>query len=108
MNGNIGGLISSWSYLSQFAPRQVRTHRSQRLTCQVHSRQRPQRRWIGDHYAARHCHLLLVRSLLEALLTLHRQKWENKQREMGRRDHLLEGLSADEIALLGHRHPNCE
>jgi uncharacterized protein YjiS (DUF1127 family) len=32
-------------------------------------------------------------------------KWENKQRDMGRRDHRLNGLSEEEIRDLGYRHP---
>jgi len=80
MNGNIGGLISSWSYLTQFAPRFVPGN--------------------ALNVAGSAIITLLV------VATFFWQKWENKQREMGRRDHLLNGLSADQIALLGHRHPN--
>lgn len=32
-------------------------------------------------------------------------RWENKQRDMGRRDHLRE-LPESELALLGERHPD--
>jgi len=32
-------------------------------------------------------------------------KWENRQRAAGKRDHLLDGLSAEDEARLGSRHP---
>lgn len=32
-------------------------------------------------------------------------KWENKQRDLGKRDHRLNGLSDAEIRDLGYRHP---
>lgn len=32
-------------------------------------------------------------------------KWENRQRDLGKRDHRLNGLSANEIRDLGYRHP---
>jgi hypothetical protein len=31
--------------------------------------------------------------------------WENKQRDLGKRDHRLDGLTQEEIEDLGHRHP---
>lgn len=42
--------------------------------------------------------------VIAGLLILY-TKWENKQRDAGKRDHRLEGLSEDEIAVLGSRHP---
>jgi len=33
-------------------------------------------------------------------------KWENRQRDMGKRDHRLNGLSEDDIKELGYRHPS--
>jgi hypothetical protein len=32
-------------------------------------------------------------------------KWENKQRDLGKRDHRLNGLSEAQIKDLGYRHP---
>ncbi|GAA6059458.1 hypothetical protein JCM10212_005397 [Sporobolomyces blumeae] len=32
-------------------------------------------------------------------------KWENRQRDLGRRDHRLDGKTEEEIQQLGHRHP---
>lgn len=32
--------------------------------------------------------------------------WENRQRDLGRRDHRLINLTQEEIDNLGHRHPN--
>ena len=33
-------------------------------------------------------------------------KWENKQRNLGKRDHRLNGLSEEQVKDLGHRHPD--
>lgn len=33
------------------------------------------------------------------------QRWENKQRDKGRRDDRLENTTFEEQAVLGHRHP---
>jgi hypothetical protein len=33
-------------------------------------------------------------------------RWENKQRDAGKRDHVLDGLSQEEIEELGHTHPS--
>ncbi|KAK4700507.1 hypothetical protein P7C70_g5737, partial [Phenoliferia sp. Uapishka_3] len=40
-----------------------------------------------------------------AALLVFYTKWENKQREGGKRDSRLEGLTVDEIEVLGSRHP---
>ncbi|KAM0789056.1 hypothetical protein ACM66B_003119 [Microbotryomycetes sp. NB124-2] len=79
MVGNIGGLISSWTFLAKDAPRFVPGN-SINLTAGI-----------------------LV--FLTTIVMLGYQMWENKQRDLGRRDHRLEGLSVDEQAYLGSRHP---
>lgn len=33
-------------------------------------------------------------------------RWENRQREQGKRDHRLVGLTIEEQEALGHRHPS--
>jgi uncharacterized membrane protein len=40
-----------------------------------------------------------------AVILLMYCKWENKQREMGKRDHLTSGLSRDEELELSSKHP---
>ncbi|KAK4057779.1 hypothetical protein OIO90_000998 [Microbotryomycetes sp. JL221] len=79
MVGNIGGLISSWTFTPQYAPRFV----------------------PGN--AINLAGGIIV--FLTSFVMLFYAMWENKQRELGKRDHRLEGLSADEQAYLGHRHP---
>ncbi|ORY78912.1 putative pantothenate transporter [Leucosporidium creatinivorum] len=79
MIGNIGGLISTWTFTPNYAPRYI----------------------PGNA-------VNLTGGILIFLLTgvmLFYQMWENKQREKGKRDHRLEGLSHEEQALLGHKHP---
>nr|CRX79029.1 hypothetical protein [Leucosporidium scottii] len=79
MIGNIGGLISTWTFTPNYAPRYV----------------------PGNA-------INLTGAILIFLLTgvmLGYQTWENKQRDKGRRDHRLEGLTHEQQALLGHKHP---
>lgn len=44
-------------------------------------------------------------AILLALLLNFYCKWENRQRDLGRRDHRLEGKTEQEIKDLGWRHP---
>jgi hypothetical protein len=44
--------------------------------------------------------------LIMACVGIVYSKWENRQREMGKRDHRLEGLNEDETRDLGYRHPD--
>ncbi|KDE06483.1 hypothetical protein MVLG_03137 [Microbotryum lychnidis-dioicae p1A1 Lamole] len=77
--GNLGGLVATWSYLSQYAPDQI----------------------PGNS-------LNLATSSAILLLTLGLWAWqkrENTRRDEGRMDHVLEGKSDDEIAMLGQHHP---
>jgi len=43
--------------------------------------------------------------LLLAVAGIFYSKWENRQRDLGKRDHRLNGLSEEEIRDLGYRHP---
>ncbi|TKY84545.1 hypothetical protein EX895_006447 [Sporisorium graminicola] len=78
--GNIGGLISCWTYLNKYAP----------------------------HFLPGNA-LNLAGGVAMALIGVGLvcwQRWENQQRDAGRRDWRLEGLSEDEIYLLGSDHPH--
>lgn len=44
--------------------------------------------------------------LVLALAGIAYCKWENRQRERGKRDHRLNGLTDDQIRDLGYRHPD--
>ncbi|SPO32614.1 related to TNA1 - high affinity nicotinic acid plasma membrane permease [Ustilago trichophora] len=78
--GNIGGLISCWTYLPKAAPN-----------------------FIPGNALNLAGGIVMV---LIGLCLVSWQRWENKQREMGRRDHRLQGLTEDEIYLLGSDHPH--
>lgn len=78
--GNCGSIIATWTYLSKDGPRYKKGH-SINMGSQV---------------------LVAALSLAGVIYT----KWENRQRKNGKRDHRLQGLSDDEIAALGYRHPN--
>ncbi|KAJ1022770.1 hypothetical protein NDA18_005104 [Ustilago nuda] len=78
--GNIGGLISTWSYLNKHAPDFVPGN-ALNLTGGI-----------------------VMVSIVLGLVSW--QRWENKQRDAGKRDHRLEGLNQDEIQLLGSDHPH--
>ncbi|KAI8144072.1 major facilitator superfamily domain-containing protein, partial [Fennellomyces sp. T-0311] len=77
--GSIGGLIATWTYLPEQAPE-----------------------YLAGNIINLVCAILVFVGAGGA--TLH-MKWENKQREAGKRDHILEGLTPEEISGLGHRHP---
>ncbi|KAM0789341.1 hypothetical protein ACM66B_000173 [Microbotryomycetes sp. NB124-2] len=77
--GNIGGLISTWSYQAKYAPSQI----------------------PGNSMNAGTSSMIL-------LLTVGLWMWqvrENKAKDNGRDDHYLEGKTPDEIALLEQQHP---
>ncbi|KAK4057222.1 hypothetical protein OIO90_001717 [Microbotryomycetes sp. JL221] len=77
--GNIGGLISTWSYQAKYAPSQV----------------------PGNAMNAGTSSAIL-------LLTIGLWMWqnrENKAKDAGRDDHYLENRTADEIAMLEQQHP---
>ncbi|SCV73165.1 BQ2448_7090 [Microbotryum intermedium] len=77
--GNIGGVAATWSFLPQYAPHQL----------------------PGNA-------LNLGTSTLLLLLTLGLWAWQtrqNKLRDEGHMDYLLEGKTKEEIAVMGTRHP---
>lgn len=77
--GNIGGLISTWSYLPKNAPNFIPGN--------------------ALNFAGGVAMVLICLGLVSW------QRWENRQRDTGKRDSRLEGLSEDEIQLLGSDHP---
>lgn len=77
--GNCGGLISTWSYLPKFAPRQL----------------------PGNALNTGTGSLIF---LLSGGLWLWMIR-ENKKKDEGRDDARLEGLSPEEISMLGQKHP---
>ncbi|KAJ9479975.1 putative High-affinity nicotinic acid transporter (putative) [Pseudozyma hubeiensis] len=78
--GNIGGLISCWTYLNKYAPNFLPGN--------------------GLNLAGGIAMALIGVGLVSW------QRWENKQRDAGKRDWRLEGLTEDEIYLLGSDHPH--
>ncbi|GAA6032527.1 hypothetical protein JCM8097_004800 [Rhodosporidiobolus ruineniae] len=77
--GNVGGLISTWMFLPKDGPRYLPGNST---------------------YLAGSTIMLLV-----CLGVWMWQKKENRAKENGRDDHYLEGKTAQEIALLGQKHP---
>ncbi|KAM0789340.1 hypothetical protein ACM66B_000172 [Microbotryomycetes sp. NB124-2] len=78
--GNIGGLASTWTFVPSQNPRQV----------------------PGNT-------LNLVGSVIILFVSAGLWAWQarqNKLRDQGRHDHVLDGLSQQEIADLGDKHPN--
>ena len=78
--GTAGGIVATWTYVSSDAPRYETGHTIN----------------LAGQIAV----------LLLALFGIGYCKWENLQRDRGRRDHRLEGLSDEEIKGLGYRHPD--
>jgi len=78
--GSLGGILAPWIYLPSDAKR-----------------------------GYRHGHAVLLSFVFAswacAVLLLMYCKWENKQREMGKRDHLVQGLSRQEELELSSKHP---
>ena len=66
--------------------------------------------WLRHHCPARLRRLLLPKVSPAQLsssghVTNIFYRWENRQRDLGRRAHRLDGISAEDEALLGSRHP---
>jgi peptidoglycan/LPS O-acetylase OafA/YrhL len=78
--GTAGGVLSTWTYVPKDGPK-YHTGHTINLVGQI-------------------CVLVL------ACAGIVYSKWENRQREMGKRDHRLEGLNEDETRDLGYRHPD--
>ncbi|GAA5934980.1 uncharacterized protein JCM15063_003119 [Sporobolomyces koalae] len=77
--GNLGGLIATWVFLPNDAPRYLRAN--------------------GINLGTSSGIFIL------SILLLVYQMRQNKQKEAGHDDHLLDGKTADEIAVLGQKHP---
>ena len=77
--GTAGGILATWTYTFVDAPKYPTGH-TINLTGQI-------------------CVLIL------ACFGIAYCKWENKQRDAGKRDHRLNGLSEEQIKDLGYRHP---
>ncbi|KAF2266156.1 MFS general substrate transporter [Lojkania enalia] len=78
--GTAGGIVATWTYISKDAPK-YHTGHTINLSGQI-----------------------VV--LLLALVGIAYCVWENKQRDKGKRDHRLNGLSEAQIKDLGYRHPS--
>jgi MFS family permease len=78
--GSIGGLVATWTYLATDAPKYTKGH-------------------------AVNLAMGVVVMIVAAAGSLN-LKLENKRRDEGKRDHVLEGLTEEEIGELGHSHPN--
>ncbi|KAI4633647.1 hypothetical protein J4E80_001013 [Alternaria sp. BMP 0032] len=77
--GTAGGILATWTYTSADAPRYPIGH-----TINL----------VGQ------CCVCIL-----AIFGICYCKWENKQRDMGKRDHRLVGKTAAQIKDLGYRHP---
>ncbi|KAH7085586.1 major facilitator superfamily domain-containing protein [Paraphoma chrysanthemicola] len=77
--GTAGGILATWTYTSKDAPKYPTGH-TINLCGQI-------------------CVLFLATGCIFYC------KWENKQRDLGKRDHRLNGLSEAQIRELGYRHP---
>lgn len=78
--GTAGGVLATWTYRSQESPKYPTGH-----TINLAGQ-------IG----------VLILSVAGIIYC----KWENRQRNLGKRDHRLNGLSEAEIKDLGYRHPD--
>jgi MFS family permease len=78
--GTAGGIVATWTYVAKDAPRYETGH-TLNLAGQTGV-------------------------LILSLFGIAYCRWENRQRDLGRRDHRLEGLSQSEIQKLGYRHPD--
>ncbi|GAA6059481.1 hypothetical protein JCM10212_002224 [Sporobolomyces blumeae] len=77
--GNLGGLIATWVFLPRDGPRYIKANSVN----------------LGTSSSM----------LLLSLVLLAYQLRANKRKEAGYDDHILEGKTEDEIAILGQRHP---
>jgi hypothetical protein len=75
-----GGLLATWTYLSSEAPAYEAGHTINLCAGAV----------------------LIISGLLASL----KFRWENRQKALGKRDHVLDGLSQEETDQLGHSHPD--
>ncbi|KAI9244950.1 major facilitator superfamily domain-containing protein [Phascolomyces articulosus] len=77
--GSIGALVSTWTYLPEQAP---------------------------DYLAGNIINLVCaILVFVGAGCGSFYMRWENAQREAGKRDHRLEGLTEEQAGSLGHNHP---
>ena len=77
--GNCGAIVATWTYLPRDAPNYRTGH--------------------ALNVGAQCCAAILT------VLAILYMKWENRQRQSGKRDNRLEGLSEQERETLGYRHP---
>ncbi|KAJ7269018.1 hypothetical protein C8J57DRAFT_1066963, partial [Mycena rebaudengoi] len=77
--GQLGGIVSTWTYIASDAP--------------------GYRRGNTLNLAGMVAVVVLIVGVMVHM------KWENAQRDHGKRDHRLDGLPPFEESLLGHRHP---
>ncbi|BGP38561.1 hypothetical protein JCM10450v2_002510 [Rhodotorula kratochvilovae] len=78
--GSWGSMVCTWLYLPKYKPRYI----------------------PGNSFNVASG----ISSILIALALMTYCKWENRQRDAGRRDHLLEGKTEEEQRDLGYRHPS--
>ncbi|KAF2461797.1 major facilitator superfamily domain-containing protein [Lineolata rhizophorae] len=76
---NLGGLVATWTYMAEEAPRYTTGH-------------------------AINCGAAVLCTIIVAITTVY-LRWENKQRTKGKRDHRIQGITMEEAADLGHKHP---
>ncbi|KAI1932588.1 hypothetical protein LOZ58_003758 [Ophidiomyces ophidiicola] len=77
---NLGALVATWTYLLPDAPRYISGHA------------------INFGAAVLCCVMMAVATVY--------LRWQNRLKERGEYDHLLEGLNEEEQAALGHNHPD--
>ncbi|KAF2466617.1 MFS general substrate transporter [Lindgomyces ingoldianus] len=77
--GTAGGIVATWTYVSKDAPKYHTGHSIN----------------LGGQMGV----------LVLACLGIAYCTWENSQRDKGKRDHRLNGLTEDQIRDLGYRHP---
>lgn len=96
--GSWGSMVCTWLYLPKYKPRYLPVSSS--CSCRRSSRANP------AHSQGNIFNLVSCSSAIALALALTTYcKWENRQRDLGRRDHRLEGKTEQEIKDLGWRHP---
>ncbi|GAA6003188.1 uncharacterized protein JCM10292_002909 [Rhodotorula paludigena] len=78
--GSWGSMVCTWLYLPKYRPRYI----------------------PGNSFNL----AASLSAITLALCLMFYCIWENKQREAGKRDHRLEGLTEEQARALGHRHPS--
>lgn len=78
--GTLGSVVSTWCYTTNFAPRYLPGNAINLVTT-----------------TAVFC--------IGAFLTWY-VRWENKRRDRGELDHVLDGLTPEQVQGLGHKHPH--